>query len=146
MSKVAQRISVKAVMVNNGKVLLLRKALYKGNGGKQGKWNNPGGRVEPGENWQDALVREVFEETGIKDFSVRLPIYIGEWTPIISGVPTQIICTFIVCETARKDIVLDHEHDSYAWIDPKERSKYDILAPESDVIGRYADLAKRGVF
>ena len=63
--KLNQRISMKAVVVNDGKVLLLRKAKYEGNGGKEGKWNNPGGRVEPGEHWQDALRREVLEETGI---------------------------------------------------------------------------------
>ena len=28
-------------------------------------WSIPGGRVEPGESWTNAAVREVFEETGV---------------------------------------------------------------------------------
>ena len=70
----AQRISMKALLVNNGKVLLLRKALYEGNGGKEGKWNNPGGRVELGEHWQDALRREVREEAGISEMKIIKPV------------------------------------------------------------------------
>lgn len=41
-----------------------------------GKWNLPAGRVDEGENFQEAAVREVFEETGfhveiIKDLPVE---------------------------------------------------------------------------
>jgi 8-oxo-dGTP pyrophosphatase MutT (NUDIX family) len=146
MADTVQRVSVKAIMVRSGKVLLLRKAMYEGNGGNEGKWNNAGGRIEPGEHWEDALKREIFEESGIKDFVMKGPIYLGEWTPVVSGVPTQIICTFIVCETKQSKVVLDKEHDTYEWIDPVDRTKYDILTPESDVIGRYAELAKKGMF
>ena len=129
-----QRVSMKAILVHGGKVLLLRKAAYEGNGGKEGKWNNPGGRVEPGEPWQDALRREVLEEAGITDFIIGRPLYVGEWTPVISGVPTQIICMFILCTTATDKVTLNYEHDKYAWIDPKDVNSYEILPPEDVVI------------
>lgn len=140
-----QRFSVKAVIINDGKVLILRKALYEGNGGKEGKWNTPGGRIEPGERWQDALRREVQEETGITELVIKEPIYIGEWTPVISGVPTQIICTFLVCQTSQTDVKLNDEHDKYEWINPLDRDEFEILTPESDVIGRYAEMAEKGM-
>ena len=146
MSEIVQRVSMKAVIVNDGKVLLLRKALYEGNGGKEGKWNMPGGRVEPGEQWQDALRREILEETGITELAIKDPIYIGEWTPVISGIPTQIICTFLVCQTTQIVVKLNEEHNKYEWIDSNDREKYEILTPESDVIGRYAELVRKGVF
>ncbi len=145
MTDIKQRASVKAVLINNGKVLLLRKALYDGNGGKEGKWNNPGGRVEPGEQWQDALEREVLEETGIKEIEIGMPIYIGEWTPNINGQFTQIICLFIVCRTEQAEVKLNEEHDDFAWINPADRGNYEILAPESDVIARYEELSRKGV-
>lgn len=146
MSDIVQRISVKAIIVKDGKVLLLRKAAYEGNAGNQGKWNTPGGRVEAGEHWEDALRREIKEETGITQLNVGPPIYIGEWSPTISGVPTQIICTFMACFTDQDKIVLNEEHDTYRWIAPRNRNSYEILTPEGDVIGRYAELAKKGMF
>ena len=137
---------MKAILVCDGKVLLLRKALYEGNGGKEGKWNTPGGRIEPGERWDEALKREIQEEAGIGDVTIKEPIYIGEWTPTISGVPTQIICTFLVCTTAQSEVSLNEEHDKYVWINPRDRGKYDILTPESDVIAKYEGLVNSGFF
>lgn len=33
---------------------------------KMGKWVQPGGHIEPNENQEEAAIREVFEETGLK--------------------------------------------------------------------------------
>ena len=40
-------------------------------------WGFPGGGVEPGERWEDAAVRETWEETGYQTELVRL---VGEYT------------------------------------------------------------------
>jgi 8-oxo-dGTP pyrophosphatase MutT (NUDIX family) len=138
-----QRISMKAVLVHDGKVLILRKAKYDGNGGREGKWNMPGGRIEVGEHWEEALKREVLEETGISELHIEYPIYIGEWHPVINGLENQIICTFVVCTTVQPAVKLNHEHDDFAWILPEERSGYEILDPEWDVIDRYAVWTKK---
>ena len=44
-----------------GRLLLIRRA----NPPAQGSWSLPGGRVEPGESSEDAVVRELLEETGL---------------------------------------------------------------------------------
>jgi ADP-ribose pyrophosphatase YjhB (NUDIX family) len=61
--KLRWRPSVYAVVVHDGKILLTRQG---------GSYHLPGGGMEFGEMPEAALVRETFEETGIKVASPRL--------------------------------------------------------------------------
>ncbi len=57
----APRVGVGAVLVRDGRVLLVRRASPP----NQGMWAIPGGRVELGETLQQAAERELREETGV---------------------------------------------------------------------------------
>jgi mutator protein MutT len=57
----APRVGVGAVVIHEGRVLLIRR----GKEPLRGRWVIPGGTVEAGETLHDALVREVREETGL---------------------------------------------------------------------------------
>jgi 8-oxo-dGTP diphosphatase len=52
---------------DSGRLLLVKRA----NPPAQGLWSIPGGRVEPGESAEIAVVREVLEETGLSVTIVR---------------------------------------------------------------------------
>jgi ADP-ribose pyrophosphatase YjhB (NUDIX family) len=56
------RLTVDAVVVRQGRVLLVRR----GRPPFEGSWALPGGFVEPGESVEQAVVREVREETGLE--------------------------------------------------------------------------------
>jgi len=58
----APLIGVGAVVIKNGRILLVKRAFDPG----VGKWSIPGGLVEVGEKLSDACARETEEETGIK--------------------------------------------------------------------------------
>ena len=55
-----------------GRRLLLKKA---NRGISKGKWNGPGGKIEPGETPEENAMREVFEETGLEVWN---PFYHGK--------------------------------------------------------------------
>jgi 8-oxo-dGTP diphosphatase len=51
-----------------GRILLIKR----GHEPEAGRWSLPGGRVEPGESDEEAVVREVLEETGLAVVCGRL--------------------------------------------------------------------------
>jgi len=54
-------VGVGAVILNEGKILLVRRGVEPG----KGRWSIPGGAVELGEKVRDATIREAKEEVGL---------------------------------------------------------------------------------
>ena len=130
---------MKAVIVNKeGKVLILREAATYGDGTQRGRYHMPGGRIEIGENFEAALRREVQEEAGI-EVDIEYPIYVGEWRPVIKGVPHQIVATFLVCTPKSTEIRLSTEHDDFQWVDPADYKDFDVMDPEDRVLDCFAE-------
>ena len=113
-------VATKAFVVRDGKILLLQESTDYEDGTNAGKWDVPGGRVNPGEKWDDALRREVKEETGL-DVEIGRPFAIGEWWPQVRGEQWQIIATFVECKVVgHEKVVLSQDHASQQWLTPEE--------------------------
>ena len=67
------RFGVYALLKYKRKIILIKK----GRGPYKGRWDLPGGKIDFGESPQDALEREVMEETGLKVKSLHLADAIG---------------------------------------------------------------------
>jgi 8-oxo-dGTP diphosphatase len=69
----AERMRVAAVIERDGHVLMVRERVQSAPGQHDGPeyWTLPGGGIEPGEDPQDAIVREVLEEVGLKVLAAR---------------------------------------------------------------------------
>jgi NAD+ diphosphatase len=56
-----------AIIIKDHKFLLTKRAREP----EKGSWDIPGGFTEPGETFEQAIVREIFEEMGVKVTSVK---------------------------------------------------------------------------
>jgi 8-oxo-dGTP diphosphatase len=91
-----------------------------------GRWELPGGKVEPGEERDAALVREVAEE-------LRCTVAVRRWldpvVPIPSSGGAELVLRVAVCEVVagEPDPV---EHDRLAWLGPEQLDDVDWLEPD----------------
>jgi 8-oxo-dGTP diphosphatase len=60
---------------NHGKTLMIHRTKRE-NDMHKGKWNGLGGKFEPGETPEECIIREVFEESGLRIQSPRLKGFI----------------------------------------------------------------------
>lgn len=113
--------AVKAFVVIDGKVLLLKESTNYADGANAGKWDVPGGRIDMGERWDTALLREVKEETGL-DIVPGRAFAMEEWRPVVRGEQWQVVSTFFECTTsgAPDSVILSQDHVEYKWFTPEE--------------------------
>ncbi len=87
-----------------------------------GRWELPGGKVEPGESPAGAAVREVAEELGCRVRVTGLP---GDRVPIRPGLVLRVA----VAELEAGEPV-PREHDAVWWLGPDELDRVDWLEPD----------------
>lgn len=110
------KITQNAIIQNQEKNVLILKH-------NTGKWLLPGGKIQKGESWIDALKREVKEETGITEFEIKKILDIDSWT---ENKTSYYVVTFIVAIFKPDKITLSDEHIEYAWIKLSDLDNYDF--------------------
>lgn len=138
-----QLVAMKAFLVHDGKVLILRESLKNPDGTNAGKYDVVGGRVEPGERFDETLRREIREETGM-DARIGSPFFVGEWRPVVRGEEWQIIATFFTCEAPTDRVTLGRDHDEYQWIDAGKFQEYPLIENLIPVFRAYLALSDNG--
>jgi len=84
----------KALIVKDNRLLMIRKS--KDEHPNPLKWDVPGGRIEYGEEINDSLVREIYEETGLRAIIGR-PYYLRQWFIARESLEMQVIGVYRAC-------------------------------------------------
>ena len=116
----AYRMSAKVVIRDGeGRLLLLKRSMASKH--NAGRWDLPGGKVDAGEQFDEALLREVAEETGL---TISLDRVLGAAE---SALP-QWRVAYIILEGHRVsgEVTLSSEHDAFVWASPSELGAIDV--------------------
>lgn len=119
-------VATKAFVIYNGKVLLVRESSQYADGANVGKFDVVGGRIKPGEHFDESLLREVKEESGL-DIEIGRPFFVNEAWPVVRGEQWQIVRIFFRCTSENDKIILSPDHDAFLWIDPERYREHPII-------------------
>jgi ADP-ribose pyrophosphatase YjhB (NUDIX family) len=100
--------SVEAMIVKTGLLLFLKRK----NSPAKDQWWFPGGRIRRGENFNETLLREVKEETGLE---VEIVKFVGAYSRIF---PERHDITIVfLCRWLSNSVVLNNEHSEYRFFE-----------------------------
>ena len=121
MSRARPEIAVGAVVVRDDCLLVIRR----GHGPGAGEWSIPGGRVEAGETLHEAVVREMWEETGLE---VVVERFLG-WVERLGDDHHFVILDFVVgLLDAEATVVAGDDAAEAAWVPLHELSEIRLVA------------------
>ncbi len=121
-----------------GRVLLAQRPAHKHLGLK---WEFPGGKVEPGESPENALLREIKEELGCELVLTRaLPRFTHDYgTVVIEMIP------FVAALVEGSAAPHPHEHLALVWTPLADLKTYDLAPADWPIVAALADLSRAGV-
>jgi 8-oxo-dGTP diphosphatase len=138
MSRKPYALSVRAVVRDRkGRCLLLRRSPSSRT--NPGKWEFPGGKPDPGEGLQEALLREVWEETGLR-------LSLGRVAGAAESATEQLRIAHLILEARRASgrVRLSHEHMEFAWVPPAELARMDLVPQFRAFAAAYAAAGALG--
>lgn len=111
-------LAVKAVALDSQKrCLLIRRSARNRN--FEGKWEWPGGKVDSGETFAMAVLREAREETSLE---VEITSLAGATEFEMPAVHVILICLEV--RVLRGEIKLSEEHDAFEWVPLSDFPRY----------------------
>ncbi len=113
-------LAVRVLLIDeDGKILIIKRSTNSKT--NPGKWELPGGKVDQGESFDQALIREVYEETNLKIVLAHVVGVCEQNLPLIRAV--HIIMSGKVVEG---ELNLSSEHEGYAWVFFEDLADYEL--------------------
>ena len=91
------------------------------------KWEFPGGKIEPNESFQEALLREIYEELNI-DINIHEKLAEEKY----KDSEINIVLHYFLCSIKDGTIKLN-EHEAMSWVDKKGFGKYDFVEGDGNI-------------
>jgi 8-oxo-dGTP pyrophosphatase MutT (NUDIX family) len=112
-----------AVFDSAGRVLVVRTWKW------SGKWGIPGGKIQAGETMEEALRREILEETGLEISDIRFVMSQDAISPPEFFRPEHFLLLNFSALAKPGKVVLNEEADAYRWVGLPEAMGMDLNQP-----------------
>lgn len=122
---------VAALIWKNGKFMICQRPAHKARGLL---WEFVGGKVEPGETKEQALVRECREE-----LAVTVAVQ-DEFMSLVHEYPDITIHLTVFNAYIAEGIPQLLEHNDVRWIPPKEIKNYDFCPADNKILEKIAEV------
>lgn len=99
-------------------------------------WEFVGGKVEAGETWEEALIRECLEELGI----IVKPIDI--FMEVVHEYPDLTVHLILYNAIISHGTIQLFEHVDARWVSPQEIPNYAFCPADKDILARIAKTAQ----
>jgi 8-oxo-dGTP diphosphatase len=129
-----KKIVVGAAIVEGGRLLAAQRAEPPE---LMGGWELPGGKVDPGEDEHDALVRECDEELGVK---IAIGRRVGGDWPLSGGYVLRVWLATLAAGRPEA-----REHLALRWLAPGDFSSVAWLPADLPIVAAVQDLLKEGL-
>ena len=110
---------------DSGKILITQRNLKKSQGGL---WEFPGGKIEPNETKEQAIIREIKEELTI---DINVKNYIDE--KIFTYPEKDINLIALECSIINGNIEL-LEHEDYRWVSSSELENFEFAPADMFIV------------
>lgn len=122
---------VAALIWKNGKFMICRRPAHKARGLL---WEFVGGKVEPGETKEQALVRECREE-----LAVTVAVQ-DEFMSLVHEYPDITIHLTVFNAYIAEGVPQLLEHNDVRWIPPKEIKNYDFCPADNKILEKIVEV------
>jgi 8-oxo-dGTP diphosphatase len=112
---------VVGLVLEGGKLLMLKRA--QGRRHAAGKWEPVSGFLREHEATECAVVREVFEETGLRTAIVRT----GAAFEVEDDGANWIIKPYLLARLCRSPVTIEREHEAFIWATLEEIEELDCV-------------------
>ncbi|WP_173745411.1 (deoxy)nucleoside triphosphate pyrophosphohydrolase [Actinoplanes sp. TFC3] len=130
-SRPLPRVIVAAVIVTHGRVLACERSAPPE---VAGRWEFPGGKVEPGESDEQALARECAEELGVR---VQVGDRVGPDVPLAHG---RAVLRVFAVTLLDGDVPRNLEHTDMRWLSVDELDSVPWLPADKPIVAELPAL------
>ncbi len=124
---------VAALIWQGDKFMICQRPIHKARGLL---WEFVGGKVEPGETKEQALVRECKEELAVM-------LFVGEvFMDVVHEYPDITVHLTLFNATIAEGKPQKIEHNDIKWITPREISNYEFCPADEEILARICEVYK----